>query len=54
MTNQMSSPSVMIMLAEATLVQRRLLQKFCSVDFIALPFSEMLMLIAYLISAIKS
>ena len=31
-------PSAMIMLVEATLVQERLLPRFCNVDFIGLPF----------------
>jgi hypothetical protein len=34
MTNLMSSPFAMIMHVETTLVQRRPLQRFCSVDFI--------------------
>jgi hypothetical protein len=38
LTNPMSSPFVMIMHVEAILVQRKPLQKFCSVDFIGLPF----------------
>jgi hypothetical protein len=37
MNKLMSSHFAMIMLVEATLVQRRPLQKFCSVDFIGLP-----------------
>ena len=31
-------PFVMIMFVEATLVQERLLPRFCNVDFIDLPF----------------
>jgi hypothetical protein len=54
LTNPMSSPSVMTMLVEVTLVQGRPLQKFCNVDFIGLPFLETLMLIAYLVSAVRS
>ena len=38
MTKKMLYPSVMIMLVEATLVQERLLPRFCNVDFIGLPF----------------
>jgi hypothetical protein len=45
---------VMIMLVEFILVQIRLLQRFCSVDFIGLLCLEMLMLIAHLVSAVKS
>jgi hypothetical protein len=54
MTNPMSSPLVMIMLVESTLVLRRPLQRFCSVNFIYLPYSEMLILIAHLVSAARS
>ena len=54
MTNPMLSPFVMIMLVKAILVLRRLLQRFYSVEFIGLPCLEMLMLIAHLVSAIKS
>jgi hypothetical protein len=39
-------------LVEATLVQGRPLQKLCNVNFIGLPFSKMLMLIAYLVSTV--
>jgi hypothetical protein len=39
MTKLMSSPFAMIMLVEATLVQRRMLQRFYSADFIGLPCS---------------
>jgi hypothetical protein len=42
MTNPMSSPFVMIMRVEATLVRRRPLQRFSSVDFIGPPYFEML------------
>jgi hypothetical protein len=54
LTNPMSSPFVMIMHVGAISVQRRPLQKFCSVDFTDLPFLEMLMLIAYPVSAVRS
>ena len=43
-----------MMHVEAILVQRRLLQKFYSVDFTGLPFLETLMLIAYLVSAVRN
>jgi hypothetical protein len=54
MTNPMSSPFVMIMLVKAILVQIRPLQGFYSVDFIGLPCLEMLMLIAHLVSTVRS
>jgi hypothetical protein len=54
MTNPMSSPSVMIMPMEVILVLKRPLQKIYSVNFTSLPYLETLMLIAYLVNAIKS
>ena len=54
MTNRMSSPSVMIMLVEAILVLKRPLQKFCSANFIGLPCLETFILIAHLVSAVRS
>ena len=54
MTNPMSSPSVMIMLVEAIFVLKGSLQKFCIVDFTGLPCLETLMLIAHLVSTVRS
>ena len=54
MTNQMSSHSVTIMRVEAILVLKRQLQKFCNVDFTGLLCLETLMLIAHLVSAVRS
>jgi hypothetical protein len=54
MTNLMSSPFVMIMRLEATLVQRRPLQRFYSVDFIGLPYSVTLTPTVPLVSATRS
>ena len=54
MTNPMSSPFVMITPVEAILVLKRPLQKFCSVDFIGLPYLETLMLITHIVSAVRS
>jgi hypothetical protein len=54
MTNPMSSPFAIIKHMEVTLVQRRPLQRFCSMDFIGLPFLKTLMLIAYLVSVVRS
>jgi hypothetical protein len=54
LTNPMSSPFAMIMLVEATLVQKRPLQRFCSVDLIGQPSSKMLTLIVSRVSTVKS
>jgi hypothetical protein len=54
MTNPMSSPFVMIMLVETTLVLKRLLQGFYNVDFIGLLCSVSLTLTVPLMSAAKS
>jgi hypothetical protein len=54
MTKLMSSSIAMIMLVEATLVQRRPLQRFCSVDFIGPPWSVTLILNVPLVSVARS
>jgi hypothetical protein len=54
MTNLMSSPFVMIMRVEATLVQRKPLQRFCNVDFIGLPCSVTLTPTIPLVSAARN
>jgi hypothetical protein len=54
MTKLMSSPFAMIMLVEATLVQRRPLQRFCNVNFIGLPCSVTLIPIVPLVSVARS
>jgi hypothetical protein len=54
MTNPMSSLFVMIVLVEAISVLERPLQRFCSVDFIGLPFFETLIPIALLMSVARS
>jgi hypothetical protein len=54
MNKLMSSHFAMIMLVEATLVQRRPLQKFCSVDFIGLPSSVTLIPTVPLVSVARS
>jgi hypothetical protein len=54
MTNPMSSPFVMIVPMKAISVLERPLQRFCSVDFIGLPFFKTLIPIALLISVARS
>jgi len=54
MTKLMSSPFAMIMRVEAILMQRRPLQRFCSVDFIGLPCSVTLIPIVPLVSVARS
>jgi hypothetical protein len=54
MINSMSSPSVMIVPVEAILVLKRPLHKFSNVDFTGLPCLETLMLIAHLMSVVRS
>jgi hypothetical protein len=54
LTNPVSSPSVMIMPVGATSVQRRQLQRFCSVVFIGLPSFKTLTLIVFHTSAVRS
>ena len=54
MINPMSSLFVTIMHVESILVLKKLLQKFCKVDFTSLSCLEMLMLIAHLVSVVRS
>jgi hypothetical protein len=54
LTNPASSPSVMIMLVEATSVHRRPLQRFCNADFTGLPSFKTLTLIVFHASAVRS
>jgi hypothetical protein len=54
LTNPVSCPSVMIMPVEATLVQRRTLQRFCSADFTGRPSFKTLTLIVSHASAVRS
>jgi hypothetical protein len=54
LTNPVSSPSVMIMLVKATSVQRRPLQRYCSVVFTGLPSFKTLTLIVFHASAVRS
>jgi hypothetical protein len=54
MTNPMSSPSIMIMPVVAILVLKRQLQKFCSVDFTGPTCLETLILIAHLVTIVRS
>ena len=54
MTNPMSSPFVMITPVVTISVLKRSLQKFCSVDFIGPPSLETLILIAHLVSVVRS
>jgi hypothetical protein len=54
LTNPVSSPFVMIMPVEATSMQRRPLQRFCSAVFIGLPSFKTLTLIVFQASAVRS
>jgi hypothetical protein len=54
LTNPVSSSSVMIMPVEATSVQRRPLQRYCSAVFTGLPSFKTLTLIVFHASAVRS